>query len=151
MQTEVIIGASDAATVGAALAGAFGGLVGGATVQRSRNKGEIAKLKQARRDERERSFERAQTGYRALYIKFADDYERAVSNGKFDVVRRDFYEAQMVGFEPLKDALDQFWPRKQRLAGESPTDQQWDSVAEAFLSLAGLTLEGWENLEKPKA
>ena len=60
------------------------------------HRGEIRKLNHARRLERERSFEQAQTGYRALYRKFANHYENASSAGaEMDSkVRRDFYEAQ---------------------------------------------------------
>lgn len=72
--------------------------------------GENKRLKQARRLEREASFERAQTGYRALYRKFAKNYENAARAGEgFDTVRpdlyEDFYEAQTVGFTELKTAL----------------------------------------------
>ena len=115
-------------------------------------KGEIKRLNAERRLERERSFERAQTGYRALYRKFAAHYEKAPSTeAEMDKVRRDFYEAQMVAFRPLNDALDQFWPRDQRVAGQPPSAQHWEAVAGAFLELAGLTLERWESRQKPRS
>lgn len=129
-------------------AGVWGaiGVVGGAVVgaagnslrARYRYKGKLDSLKQERSAERARSFDKAKTGYRELYRKFACHYRAAVKTNDFEKVLVDFEEAWGVGFKPLNAALERFWPVEQRLHGRQPEIDRWWGVEQAFKELVAL-------------
>jgi hypothetical protein len=138
MPTEIVTG----------VIGVVTGFASGGLTARYAYKGQIESLKETRRNERDRKLDCAKTGYRALYRKFAEHYDTAIRlGGDMDLVREDFREAKAVGFVPLSNALERFWPAPERLAGHPPSKEHWHAVEEAFETLAGLTLDQWERAQ----
>jgi hypothetical protein len=81
----------------------------------------IKELQQERQHERERGFEQAQIGYRALYEKFRKHFAETERTGEgLGRLNDDREEILSVGFKPVCDALEQFWPDGVRRAGEPP-------------------------------
>lgn len=91
------------------------------------------RFKAQRFREREKSFERAQEGYRPCYRKFTINLAAAHGVGKgfkedgetmavdFSVLRENFFEARGCNDPVVVTELDEFWPREILERGDIPT------------------------------
>lgn len=121
--------------------------------ERSKSAAEIARLEVERDQERERSFEKAQVGYRMLYRKFLKHAEEAAEqgpkSGAVSALEDDYREALIVGFKPVRDAMDVFWPEEDRRAHRPPDLDRLGPLIDAMARHGRMRLDEFDALEWP--
>lgn len=123
------------------------------------SKYQLRKLNAERFNEREHSFEVAQTGYRACYRKFLVNVSACHGAGsgiplegkdKTDVatLTDNFWEASFCGDPDVIHELEEYWPPDQRADGKPPPKSPSKRLLEAMRLHGSRSLKEQDELQK---